>query len=191
MKRKIWLPTILGVVLVLGGLGLGLFFGVKTYLGPEKSQRVAAQLEAMLPERTRGVPTETEDPMPVLEIDGVDYVALLEVPGYGVKLPVSDEWNTKNLYTAPSRFSGSAYDSNLIIGGNDLKQFSFCAQIENGEKILVTDLTGAQFSYTVVAIDRAKHAEAQWLAEEGNDLTLFCADTYSMGYIAVRCVQSY
>ena len=189
MKRKISLPLILGLVMVLGGLGMGLFFGIRTYLGPQKSQKIAARLEALLPERTVGVPTESAAPMPVLEIDGVDYVALLEIPGYGVKLPVSDEWSTKNLYATPSRFSGSVYDNSLIIGGNDLKQFSFCDEIENGAEILVTDLTGAQFAYTVVAVDRAKHAEAQWLSEEGTDLTLFCPDTYSMGYIAVRCVQ--
>jgi len=191
MKGKISLPLILGLTLVLGGLGLGLFFGIRTYLGPQKSQKIAVQLEALLPEKTVGVPSESDAPMPVLEIDGVDYVALLEIPGYGVKLPVSDEWDGKNLYATPSRFSGSTYDNSLIIGGNDLKQFSFCDQIENGAQVLVTDLTGAQFTYTVVAVDRAKHAEAQWLAEEGTDLTLFCADTYSMGYIAVRCVQSY
>lgn len=191
MKRKISLPLIFGLVFLLTGLCIGGFFGIRMYLGNQKSQAVATRLETLLPERTLGVPgIYSNTAMPVLEIDGTDYVAMLEIPDYGVKLPVSDGWDKKNLYAIPSRFSGSAYDNTLIIGGgNDLQQFSFCNQIDMGDTVLITDMTGAQFSYTVATVDRAKHAEAQWLEEEDFDLTLFCADVYSMEYIAVRCVQ--
>ena len=57
--------------------------------------------------------------------------------------------------------------------------------------VIVTDMTGVQFAYTVTGVDRAKHAETQWLTEEGCDLTLFCHDIYAMEYIAVRCVFAY
>ena len=190
MKRKLSLPLILGLVLLLAGLGIGGFFGIRMYLGNQKSQDVVARLEALLPESTPGLPgIYSNTVMPVLEIDGTDYVAMLEIPDYGVKLPVSDGWDQKNLYAIPSRFSGSAYDNTLVIGGgNDLQQFSFCNQIDIGQSVLITDMTGAQFSYTVATVDRAKHAEAQWLEEGDFGLTLFCADVYSMEYIAVRCV---
>ena len=187
MKGK--LPLILGAVLVLAGIAVGAFFGIRMYTGSQTSRELVSQLESMLPGRTVGVPgTAANTVMPVLELRGVDYVALLEVPDYGVKLFVSDSWEQKDLYAAPCRFSGSAYDGSLIIGGgNDLQQFSFCNKIENGAQVSITDMTGAQFTYTVTAVDRAKHAEAQWLSEEGFDLTLFCQDAYSMEYIAVRC----
>lgn len=192
MKRKWSLPLILGLVLVLAGLGIGAFLGIRMYTGSQKSRELASQLETMLPERTVGIPGTYPNPaMPVLELQGKDYVALLEVPDYGVKLPVSDLWDQKNLYATPSRFSGSAYDGTLVIGGgNDLLQFSFCNKIENGTTVTVTDMTGAQFTYTVSTVDRAKHAEAQWLQAGDCDLTLFCQDAYSMEYIAVRCVSA-
>jgi sortase A len=192
MKRKLSMPLILGLILVLAGVGVGTFFGVRMYRGNQTSQRLAAELEALLPERNLGVPgIYTNTAMPVLELRGADYVALLEIPDHGVKLPVSNGWDQNKLYATPCRFSGSAYDGTLIIGGgNDLQQFSFCNKIENGTTVLITDMIGAQFSYTVYRVDRSKHAQTQWLSEENADLTLFCQDVYSMEYIAVRCIST-
>ena len=56
---------------------------------------------------------------PVLEINGADYAALLEIPSQGVTLPISNQWNSMRLTHSPSRFSGSAYDNSLVIGGID------------------------------------------------------------------------
>ena len=115
---------------------------------------------------------------------------MLEVPAFGLALPVADQWDSKNLHFPPGRFSGSAYDNTLVIGGADSQgQFSFCDKIDNGAVITVTDMTGVRFTYTVFRVDRAKHAESQWLVADDYDLTLFCRDAYSMEYIAVRCIS--
>lgn len=192
MKRKLSAPLLLGLVLVVAALSIGAFFGIRMALGNRKCQTAVTKLETLLPQRTRGVPgTYTQTDMPVLEIDGTDYVALLQVPDFNVKLPVSDAWDQKNLYATPSRFSGSAYDGTLVIGGgNDLQKFSFCNQIDIGATVIITDMTGAEFTYSVATVDRAKHAESQWLSQDGYDLTLFCQDVMSLEYIAVRCVSN-
>ena len=52
----------------------------------------------------------------------------------------------------------------------------------------VTDMTGAKFAYQVSRIDRAGDADTRWLSHGDFDLTLYCRDTYSMEYIAVRCM---
>lgn len=84
-----------------------------------------------------------------------------------------------------------AYDNSLVIGGADHPtQFGFCAEIQHGTAISVTDMAGAQFSYTVSRIDRAKHAETSWLQSGEYDLSLFCRDTYSLEYIVVRCISA-
>lgn len=190
---KVSLPLVLGVGLILVSLCFVLVFQYRVYAGSRKSQLVVSKLIEILPERTPGVPGMYPDScMPVLEIDGVDYVAMLEIPLLGVRLPVADNWDSEKLSDSPARFFGSAYDQTLVIGGADYpQQFAFCDKIEHGTKVIVTDLTGAQFSYTVSRIDRAKDAENQWLMNTDYDLTLFCRDMYSMEYIAVRCVFSY
>ena len=182
MKQKL-LP-IIGLCLILGSLFWILGLRLQTQADQNRCQTLAGQLEAMLPERTPGLP-DPEAGMPALEIEGRDYVALLEVPGFGVLLPVEDPWN--NRLRTPARFSGSAWDE-LVIGGPEA-QFYFCEKIDPGAQILLTDMTGAEFTYTVTRVDRAREARREWL--EGWDLTLFCQDSYAMEYIALRCELAY
>ena len=59
--------------------------------------------------------------------------------------------------------------------------------LELGDEILVTDLTGAVYTYCVERIDRSKSAEAEKLYDPEHDLTLFVRDTYGLDYIIVRC----
>lgn len=189
-KHKIPLLLVVGICLVLISVSLLLAFHVRGYLGNQHSQKIVLQLNEILPDRTTGIPgTYSVSGMPILEIESVDYVAILEIPVFGITLLVADNWDNKHLHSAPGRFWGSAYDNTLVIGGTDSpQQFSFCAEIDNGATITVTDMTGAKFTYTVFRVDRAKDAETQWLAQTDCDLTLFCRDAYTFEYIAVRCV---
>ncbi len=188
--HKFRLLIILGIGLVLLSVSLLLAFRIRVHRGAEHSQRSLSAIHEILPERTPGVPgAYSVSDMPALEIEGVDYVAVVEIPSFGITLPVANQWDSKKLSLAPARFAGSAYDSSLVIGGmDDSRQFGFCDKIQHGAVITVTDMTGAQFTYTVCQIHRAKHAETQWLTETEYDLTLFCHDVYAMEYIAVRCM---
>lgn len=189
-KHKFPLLMVLGICLILISVSLLLFFQIRLHLGAQHSQRILLQMNEILPERTQGVPgVYLNSAMPVLEIDSIDYVAMVEIPSFGITLPVADQWDSDKLYRSPARFFGSVYESTLIIGGvDDSRQFGFCDKIEHGATITVTDMTGTQYTYAVLEIDRAKHAETQWLMSSDFDLTLFCHDVYSMEYIAVRCV---
>ena len=193
MKRRIPFLLILGTCLIVLSLCCVVVVQLQQHIGAKKCQEVAMEMNKLLPDRTSGVPGVYSDSvMPVLEINGADYVALLEIPAQGVVLPVSDQWNSMGLSNSPARFSGSAYDKSLVIGGVDHpRQFGFCDEIEHDAVLNITDMTGAQFSYIVSRIDRSKHAQTQWLQNEEYDLTLFCRSAYSMEYIAVRCILAY
>jgi len=188
-KRKFPLFLVLGICLILVSVSMVLFFQIRKHLGVRHTQMILSSMAQILPEEIAGVPISSHtSSMPVLEIEGADYVAMLEVPSFDVALPVANQWDRNNLVLLPCRFYGSAYDKTLIIGGaDDPRQFGFCDKIEHGARIIVTDMTGAQFTYTVSRIDRAKRAETQWLMDSDHALTLFCHDVYSMEYIAVRC----
>lgn len=192
-KRKFPLVLALGVCLILASVSMVLVFHIRMHMGAQHSRQMMASMEQILPERTAGVPgVSLAAGMPVLEIENTDYVAILEIPSFDIALPVADQWNSDDLFGSPSRFFGSAYDNTLIIGGvDDPRQFGFCDKIQHGARITITDMTGAQFAYTVSGVDRAKHAKTQWLMDGDCDLTLFCHDIYSMEYIAVRCDFAY
>ena len=192
-KRRFPIVLVLGISLVVISFSLIVGLQIRTHIGATKSQKVVTRMNELLPERIAGVPGIYPNPnMPVLEINDVDYVALIEIPSFDLTLPVADAWNSKKLYNSPARFYGSCYDHSLVIGGADnAYQFSFCDKIENGTVITVTDMTGTQFSYIVSRVDRSKSAESNWLISKDYDLTLFCRDTYSMEYVAVRCSFMY
>lgn len=188
-NRKIPVLLILGAALILISFSLMIALQIRVQIGAGESKEIIAKMEALLPERYAGTPgTYPTSHMPVLALDDVDYVAILQVPAFDTTLPVSNKWNSDQLFDAPSRFCGSAYDNTLVIGGADYShQFAFCSKIDLGAVVTVTDVTGAEFAYTVARVDRAKSAQSQWLSNGDYDLTLFCRDMYSMEYIAVRC----
>ena len=98
MKRRSALPFILGIVLILCGLCAAVVFGLRTYRGAEQSRLIAAELDEILPERTAGsLGMQANGDMPTLEIAGKDYAAVLEIPAFGIALPVANEWDGKKL----------------------------------------------------------------------------------------------
>ena len=192
-KGKFPIVLVLGICLVVISIVLIVGLQIRTHIGANESQKVATRMNELLSEKIEGVPGTYSNPnMPVLEINGVDYVALIEIPSLNLSLPVADAWNSQKLYDSPARFYGSCYDHSLVIGGLDNSyQFSFCDKIDNGTVIIVTDMTGTQFSYTVSRVDRSKSAESNWLISKDYDLILFCRDALSMEYVAVRCSFMY
>lgn len=188
-KRKFPFLLVMGASLIFISFALMIAFQIHMHISSVESQEVIVKMEGLLPDRSTGIPEIYPNPnMPVLEINGVDYIAMLEIPSLNIILPVADKWNRDQLFKAPARFYGSSYDHTLVIGGGDYShQFSFCDKIDNGTVITVTDMTGTQFSYTVTRVDRSQNAESRWLINSDYDLTLFCRDIYAMEYVAVRC----
>lgn len=185
MRKLQKVLTLAGILLILASAGLLLFSTVQG----RQAQKILEQIRQRLPQRItgyEGIYTDTD--MPVLSLEGTDYVGILDLPGYGVQLPVGSVWETGKLTTHPCRFWGSAYDGTLVIGGSgDKGQLDFCGKVNQGDRIRFTDMTGAEFDYQVTWVDRSKSAEGSWLMKEQYDLTLFARDPYSLQYIAVRC----
>ena len=187
IRNKILIAA--GMLLLCGGLGLLLGSQLLAQKALEKTAGVLKQMEAVLPERSPGVMDSYSVPeMPVLQVKGEDFIAVLELPALGITLPVGSSWDTRKVREFPCRFTGSVYDGTLIIGGSDQKgQFENFEQLEDGSAVILTDMTSAEFSYTIERIERAKSARADILTDDSCDLTLFVRDAYSMEYLLVRC----
>lgn len=192
-RRKTSVFLTVGIILLILSATAIAVLQVRIFIGEKRCISVAARLEELLPERTVGTPEDyTGVDMPVLELDGVDYVAILEVPSFGISVPVADKWSSRGLFDTPARFYGSAYEHSLVIGGADVAhQLYFCDKIDNGAELTVVDMTGVSFSYTVTKVERSKSADIDRLSEGEHSLTLFCRDTYSMEYVLVRCDPGY
>lgn len=180
---------ILGCFLILCSMGFVLF----SQLHAKKAQADAAQITekicAILPPRSAGLmEVYSCAEMPVLQIGGQDFSGLVDIPAFGLTLPIYNTWDSGKTTSYPCRFWGTVYDGSLVIGGADQPgQFDFLDKIELGCVIKVVDMTGGEYVYTVTRVDRSKTAQSDVLIDEGSDLTLFARDAYSLDYLMVRC----
>ena len=141
-----------GILLILASLGLLIGFRFYETRAQEESAAAADRLTELLRIRTTGV--TGEGPMPTLELMGWDYVALLEIPGMDVTLPVCDDWDQRTRAGNPCRYWGSAYEDTLILGGGAMAQLDFCARLDLDDRVVVTDLQGREYIYEVKSILR-------------------------------------
>lgn len=192
-KRMVKRLSLFSLFIGCGLLVLSAVLFVSAFIREKQAEadlpRLAEQIEALLPEYQNGIPEDVTDTvMPVIEIDGQDFLGLLEIPDYHVKLPVYADWNTDKCYFRPARFAGSAYDGTLVIGGNYTdQQFGFADQIDVGASIIFTDVRGQRFCDTVIRIQHAEDVKTETLQSEEDTLTLFVKG--KGGYLIVRCVH--
>ena len=189
MKRSSKIFLVLGCLLIISSLALLFVMNNHAKKAQLHSREIVEIMEKILPDRRKGaVDIERSEKMPSLELEGEDYIALLEIPYMGMKLPVSRSWGKSKVISNPCRFDGTAYDGTLIIGGYDQQgQFDFFDRISDGAEVMVTDMTGCVFTYEISRIERTSDVSAKNLADTGADLTLFVRDAQLLEYILLRC----
>lgn len=193
MKKVFSFIQILGVLLLILCLVISVTMIYKERQAREETPMIVETINSCLPERySISIEDYAGNEMPALEIDGNDYVCLIEITSFGIELPVARNWKSNDLTKSPCRFWGSIYNNDLIIGGkNQIGQFEFCEKLDIGEKISITDMRGAQFTFVVQKIERSSDVSFDSLSEGEYSLSLFTKDRYDENYIIVRCGLPY
>ena len=213
MRRKGSVLIALGVLLIAAALGLvcynlqeqtaaaetsgqALVF-LKTQIPTDESEPPVLELPEpeilpVLPD-----PSEIEIPdyllnpdmeMPVLIYDGQDYIGTLSLPTLGLELPILSQWSYEGLKTAPCRYTGSAYQNNLVLmAHNYTAHFRTLPDIREGDLVLFTDVDGNCFSYEVAATETLMPTAIEEMTDSGWDLTLFTCTTGGSYRFTVRC----
>lgn len=128
--------------------------------------------------------------MPVCEIDGADYVAILEIPDLGLTLPIGAESTDAALRVSPARYAGSAYLDNLVIAGhNYTAHFAKLYSLQQGARVTLTDMDGNVFNYEVFDQERLSPDDIENMTTGDWDLTLFTCTVGRQYRIAVRCIK--
>ena len=161
-----------------------------------RAQRSAAQAAAQLAERlpqTRqtDVPDYLLTPemeMPVETIDGVDYVGVLRIPSLALELPVISQWSYPLLKIAPCRYSGSAYQNNLVLcAHNYASHFGNLKNLHSGAAVTFTDMDGNLFTYQVAELETLPPQATEEMENGDWDLTLFTCTVGGQSRVTVRC----
>lgn len=126
--------------------------------------------------------------MPVMVVDGNEYIGLLTIPVLELELPVISQWSRPNLKIALCRYSGSAYLGDLIIAGHNYSgYFHDLVTLEPGDQVLFTDVDGNLFSYQVTETEVLAATAIEEMQSGDWDLTLFTCTYDTRARVAVRC----
>ena len=161
-----------------------------------RAQRSAAQAAAQLAERLPQT-TQTDVPdylltpemeMPVETIDGVDYVGVLRIPTLALELPVISQWSYPLLKIAPCRYSGSAYQNNLVLcAHNYASHFGNLKNLHIGDAVTFTDMDGNLFTYQVAELETLPPQATEEMESGDWALTLFTCTVGGQSRVTVRC----
>ena len=129
--------------------------------------------------------------MPEELVDGTAYIGTVEIPALELNLPVISTTTQDNLKKAPCRYSGSAYQDDLILGAHNYKKhFGRIKSLSYEDQVKVTDLDGNIFSYQVADIEILKPDQVEDLIGGDWALTLYTCTPGGGSRVVVRCLKT-
>lgn len=142
------------------------------------------EMEEILPDYVLNPEME----MPVVTVDGFDYIGLLEIPALELSLPIMAEWDEFQSKIAPCRYQGSVYQDNMIIAGHNYRShFARLQQLAQGDEVLFTDGAGNLFRFTVSQLETIQGTDFEGMERGDWDLTLFTCTLGGKYRVTVRC----
>ena len=170
----------------------------------EATQEVLIELYKQIPKVTYwaaedfdgyGEPSEQPDfivnpkmPMPVCEVNGIQYIGYLSVPALELDLSIASECDYETLDISPCRYSGSAYEGNLVISAhNYATHFGDIRYLQPGDPVTFTDMDGNVFSYRVAKQEILLPTESDVMTKGEYPLTLFTCTLGGNYRVTVRC----
>ena len=203
MKRKkkgTWLMTG-GLLLIAAALFLTCFNLWDERRATNSAGEALRELEAVRPEEAEATePGEAEIPaylldpgreMPAVEVDGGRYIGVLEVPSLGLELPVMETWSYPNLRVAPCRYSGSAYQDDMIVAAHNYKtHFGQLKELRPGDEVRFTDTEGNVFRYAVAELETLGKYDVEEMTSGDWALTLFTCTYGGQSRVTVRCLRT-
>lgn len=203
---------IIGVLLLIAAVGLAAFNLVDQFRAGQSAQEVLEQLHAELPKEAVAddasnanlceAPTELDEleipdyilnpnmEMPTMEIDGQLYVGTLTVPAIDLELPVLSAWSYPNLKISPCRYTGSVYQSNMVIAAHNYStHFGNLKDLSAGDEVVFTDISGNVFHYQVAEIEVLQPSATEEMTSGDWSLTLFTCTVGGQNRVTVRCTM--
>ena len=129
--------------------------------------------------------------MPVISIDGYEYVGYLEIPALELTLPIMESCSDEQMKVAPCRYSGSAYlDTMVIAGHNYRRHFGGLKNLSAGDAVWFTDADGNRFVYAIDDFEQLRPNQTLEMIDNDYDFTLFTCTTGGRLRMAVRCSRT-
>lgn len=129
--------------------------------------------------------------MPIVTIDGRDYVGYVSIPAIDLELPILSKWSNSGARVAPCLYSGSVYLDNMVIAGHNYrKHFHNLSDLAQGDEVRFTDAQGNVFQFSVRSIEVLPATAIEEMRESDWDLTLFTCTYSGEARVTIRCEKN-
>ena len=210
MRKKGSALIAAGLLLLAASLALACYNVWDAHRADVAAQAAVKSLKTIIPTETRPDPQpdpeetapqpETREPtqaaaavsqereMPTVELNGYQYIGVLDVESVELSLPVMDRWDYERLKISPCRFTGNVYQDDLVICAHNYAQhFTPLKYVPIGTEVKFTDAEGTVFRYAVSSIDTVGPNDVEGMITGDWDLTLFTCNTNGQTRCAIRC----
>lgn len=152
---------------------------VSTFIDKEPIQSSTGVMNAL---------TSAAIPMPVLAVDGAEYIGLLTFESLGLTVPIQSGWDYQKLEKAPCLYYGSAYSNNLVVAAHNYQMhFGQLNQLTLNDRVSFVDVDGNEFIYNVKEVEILKDTAVSEMTSGEWDLTLFTCTTSGEARVTIRC----
>ena len=142
------------------------------------------QPEQPLPDDTETIPTE----MAIVKVGDYDCIGVLSIPVLNLELPVLADWSYAKLKKAPCHYYGTYYEKDFVIAAHNYQtHFGRLSQLQAGDIVIFTDVTGADHCYEVVLLETLPKEATREMIASGFALSLYTCTPGGASRVTVRC----
>lgn len=121
-------------------------------------------------------------------VDGAVYCGVLEIGAIGLCLPIQAEFSYAALKSSPCLYTQEGNDALVIAAHNYTAHFGNLAQLQPGDIICYTSLTGAVTQYAVSGVTTIEETDVDAIQGSADELILFtCNINNNSQRVVVRC----
>ena len=197
-KRADIVIIAVGAVLILSALLLLIYNRCEDVRAGQEAESLLASVEAAIsaqematpnkPESTEALSPPLDPEMPVVTLDGYEYVGYVEIPTLGLKLPVMAEWDYTRLQIAPCRQFGSSRTDNLVIAAHNYDtHFGKLKELSKGDTVIFTDMEGIVSTYCIEKLETLSPDAVDTVLNSGYDLVLYTCTKGGKTRVTVFC----
>lgn len=128
----------------------------------------------------------------VINIDGYDYIGMIEFPNLNIKLPIMSDTSYDKLSISPCLYYGSILTNDAVICAHDyINQFGKIDNLVQDDIVIITDVLGNTYVYKVVLTEELNPTDIEKMVNSEFDLTLYTCSYGALKRITVRLNRVY
>lgn len=189
MPKKAGIAIVtLGAVLIVSALLLFLYNQHEADVAGQEAESLMSDLESWMQGQQEEPEPSLAPEMPVVSINGYEYVGYVEIPALELKLPVLSEWDYKRLQIAPCRQNGSSRTDDLVIAAHNYRtHFGRLKELSAGDAVIFTDMDGIVNTYSIAKIDTIDPYDVDSVLNSDFDLVLYTCTVGGKTRVTVFC----